>query len=121
MELSGQLDSPVVIFDFDPDSSESATPALRRILERLPDGACLEFKPGVYHFHGMGASRRHLWLSNNHSGERAVVFDLIDRHRITINGGGARFVFHGAILPFVIDLKEYGVLSVFSEITLNKT
>ena len=41
-----------------------------------------------------------MFVSNNDSGLKAVVFLIEKADSITIDGGGASFVFHGNVSPF---------------------
>lgn len=87
-------------FGIRPDSSASQTERLREALAGTPDGGVLRFEPGVYHFHPEGASGLFCATSNNQAGQKRVAFHLRRRTGLTIDGGGAVFLFHGEILPF---------------------
>ncbi len=73
---------------------------LTRIAALPQEGGTLRFEKGEYHFHE--ADARTMWLdpSNNKSGEKRVVFPLVGRKNLTIDGGGSTFVFHGRTFPF---------------------
>ncbi len=62
--------------------------------------ARISFEKGTYHFGCAGAHERYLFVSNNDSGLKAVVFLIEKADSITIDGGGASFVFHGNVSPF---------------------
>ena len=85
-----------------------ATAALNQSLASLPDGGTLRLEPRDYHFFADVAAERHLCLSNNRSGLKRIGFDLRKRRNLSIDGGGARLVFHGAMLPFAVT-QCYGV------------
>ena len=65
-----------------------------------PEGGTVRLSRGTYHFHE--SSARTMWLnpSNNKSGEKRVVFPLVGRRNVTIDGCGSTFVFHGRTFPF---------------------
>lgn len=77
-----------------------ATPQMQARLASVPDGGTLKIEKGVYHFFGDHAKMMWLDPSNNQSGEKQVVFPLVGRHNVTIDGGGSTFVFHGRTFPF---------------------
>lgn len=43
------------------------------------------------------------YVSNNDSGVRPVLFDLTDLNGVEIDGQGAELVFHGEIIPFMVE------------------
>ncbi|MEM6503876.1 MAG: right-handed parallel beta-helix repeat-containing protein [Planctomycetota bacterium] len=46
---------------------------------------------------------RACYISNNDSGVRPVLFDLTDLRGVEIDGQGAELVFHGEIVPFMVE------------------
>jgi len=72
-----------------------------RIAALPPEGGTLRFENGEYHFHETDAKPMWLAPSNNQSGEKHVVFPLVGRRNVTIDGCGSTFVFHGRTFPFV--------------------
>ena len=73
---------------------------LARIIALPPEGGTLRFEKGEYHFHEADAQTMWLDPSNNQSGEKHVVFPLVGRKNVTIDGCGSTFVFHGRAFPF---------------------
>lgn len=73
----------------------------RAAAEALEDGATLSLPKGEYHLGE--ADARKMWLdpSNNSSGEKIVVFPLIGKSNVTIDGNGSKLVVHGRAFPFV--------------------
>jgi hypothetical protein len=63
----------------------------------------IEFKTGVYHFYPENAYEKYVKISNNDNGLRKFIFALEGRKNITINGNGSTFVFHGSVIPFLIE------------------
>ncbi|MBC2593455.1 hypothetical protein H5P28_04195 [Ruficoccus amylovorans] len=86
-----------------PDSNEDATPLIKQILGKVENGQTLVLEPGEYHFWPHQAEEKFYYLSNNQAGLKRIAFPLLGRRGITIDGAGARLVFHGEILPFVVD------------------
>ncbi len=89
----------------DENSSTDIVPAVQRALAACRDvkQATLRFQPGTYHFRAERAPERFYYISNNDCGVRRIAFPLIERSGLTIDGGGAEFMFHGRITPFVLD------------------
>ena len=82
-----------------------ATPAVLEALTqcRREKNSTLLIDPGTYHFYPQQAMVREYFMSNNDGGRKAIAFPLIGFDGLTIEGGGADFIFHGKISPFVID------------------
>lgn len=102
-------DSPCVLTErralkvarlIEPDGECDMTARVLAALDDVKDGETLAFKKGEYHFYGNGAKKMWLDPSNNKSGEKKVLFPLVGRKGITIDGGGSTFVFHGKVFPF---------------------
>ena len=62
----------------------------------------LTFGPGRYDFWPDSAAERYLFVSNNDEGLKRIAFLLDDMTDLKIDGGGATFVFHGPMVPFLI-------------------
>ena len=82
-----------------------ATPAvLEALLQcRREKNSTLLIDAGEYHFYPQQAMVREYYMSNNDGGRKAIAFPLIGFDGLTVEGGGADFIFHGRISPFVID------------------
>lgn len=82
---------------------EDAVPAVIAALSTLDDGDTLCLDGMTLHGYPDGAHTAFYAVSNNDAGDKPIAFPIIGRNRITIDGAGARLIFHGRILPFVID------------------
>ena len=80
------------------------TPCVTEALASLKSGDSLVFEPGEYHFYEDGAVRRFVGLINGQasSGEKNVVFWLENLDHVTIDGQGARFIWHGNVFPVAV-------------------
>lgn len=98
-----------------PDGSDT-TPAVRAALHALDKTSSgrLVFPPGQYDFYPDRADERYLFASNNDEGLKRIGFAISNRKNLIIDGGGARFVFHGRMVPFLIDHAERLTLQNFS-------
>ena len=80
------------------------TSQVLEVLQKDKESACnIEFKPGVYHFFPEKAYEKYVKISNNDNGLRKFIFALEGRKNITINGNGSTFIFHGSVIPFLIE------------------
>ena len=84
-----------------------------RILQ-CGDGETICFEPGEYHFYPNGTFEKYYYISNNRHGLKQVAFPIIGKKDVTIDGGGSRFIFHGEILPFVVEDSENITLKNFT-------
>lgn len=69
---------------------------------------------GSLHFYAKYAEKRHYYISNNTHGIKSIVFPLIGFNSLTVDGDGADLLFHGEILPFVIDKSKNVTLKNFT-------
>ena len=79
----------------------NATPAVVSAAARLRDGDTLQFAPGEYHFHADGAKDMFLSSPGSSTGMKKVALHLEGLKDVTVDGGGASFVFHGGTFPVV--------------------
>ena len=79
--------------------------ALRYCREHGED--CLVFERGTYDFYPTLAQEDTIHVSNHDiNGLYRIAFLLKEMKHFTLDGGGSRFVFHGAILPFAVVRSE---------------
>ena len=83
-------------------------------IEEAEEEAVIQFAEGSYHFWPERAFEAYCYISNNRHGLKKIAFPLIGKKNLTIDGGGARFLFHGEIIPFVIENSEGVTLRNFS-------
>jgi len=100
----------------DENSASDIVPAVQRALAacRGVPHATLRFQPGTYHFRADRAPERFYYVSNNDYGQKRIAFPLVECSGLTIDGGGAEFLFHGRITPFVLDHARDIVLRNFT-------
>ena len=81
------------------------TPAVRAALEhcRATGAHRLVFPKGRYVFHPDYAAEQYLFMSNNDSGLRRIAFLIENFSGLEIDGQGSEFLFHGRIVPFVVE------------------
>lgn len=96
-------------FGIRPDSHENMSPLIQEAIETIKteakpnDKISLLFASGRYDFHEEGAFIREYYISNHdQTNPKKVGIVIEDLHNLTIEGGGARFVFHGRMIPMAI-------------------
>lgn len=96
-------------FGLKPDTKENSIPAIIKALEECkkhPE-AILKFEKGRYDFMIDPSHTREYFESNTTNDAPKNLAILIDRCKgLTLDGGGAEFVFHGAIQPITVDNSE---------------
>lgn len=101
--------------EFDPcgtDHSLAMSCALTRCREEGTQ--VLVLPKDTYHFHPDFSAERFCFISNNDSGLKRVAFDLTGMTNFTIDGNGSLLVFHGWILPFLLQEGQGITLLNFS-------
>jgi hypothetical protein len=63
----------------------------------------LSFPKGVYHFYPTFAPDKYCAITNNDNGLKRTPFPIIDFHNFEIDGNGSEFIFHGKMIPFIIE------------------
>ena len=85
-----------------PQAGKNRTPEVVRTLLQAQDGTVLKFEEGVYDFYEEGAYEGYFVPACNRSSDKKVIFPLLNRNAITIDGSGARFLFHSKVTPFIV-------------------
>ena len=90
--------------------TQDMTPFIYTLLENIPadNPVKLVFPEGTYHFWPEFAAGKYHCITNHDNGYRHFAFPLTGRRNIEIDGGGSEFIFHGRIIPFLIE-DSHGV------------
>ncbi len=91
--------------EFDIENSSDATPVVVEAIRKCKkDGIRkLEFPKGTYHFYPTFAPDRYCAITNNDNGLKRTAFPIIDFDGLEIEGNGSEFIFHGKMIPFIIE------------------
>ncbi len=102
--------------DFGLDNGQDATPVIYKALEKCQEiGAKKLIIPkGKYHFYRDKAYEKYCAISNNDNGLKRIAFPLIGFQDFEIDGQGSEFIFHGHMVPFVIENSKNLTLHNFS-------
>jgi GNAT superfamily N-acetyltransferase len=93
------------VIEFAP-GGKNRTPEVVDALMRAEPGTVLRFSKGVYDFYADGAYQDIFFPACNRSGDKKVIFPLIRLEDIVIDGGGANFLFHDRVTPFVAQMSK---------------
>ncbi|UXX81096.1 right-handed parallel beta-helix repeat-containing protein [Reichenbachiella carrageenanivorans] len=93
------------IVTFDLSIAEDATPAvLARVMQAKTDPLSeVKFEKGTYHFYPDKAFEKFCFISNHDDVMVRTAFPLFDFDGLTIDGQGSTFIFHGPMVPFLVD------------------
>ncbi len=94
------------------DATLAVIEALRKCREFNAEKLVLDKKE--LHFYERYAFNADYYISNNDSGRKSIVFPITNMKDFTVDGCGASLIFHGKVLPFVIDKSENIRLENFS-------
>ncbi|UUZ79364.1 hypothetical protein LJK88_29885 [Paenibacillus sp. P26] len=104
-------------FGIVPDSPEDVTLAVYRAIQqcREVERPTLVFPKGTYHFKPEKAFEKRLFITNHdQKGLLKIAFPLIGMDDLTIDGQGSEFVFHGSIIPFLVENSRTAQLRHFT-------
>ncbi len=84
------------------DCSEAMQKLIELVQGKKKSGT-INFEPGEYHFHAATAKPMQMYISNHDQQPiHPVGVPLVGLQNVKINGNGAKFIFHGKMLPVVI-------------------
>ncbi|PKQ61339.1 alpha-galactosidase [Labilibaculum filiforme] len=88
--------------------SEDATPAvLARIMQADENPISeIKFEKGTYHFYPDKGLEEYCHISNHCDVMVSTAFPIHDFKNLTIDGQGSTFIFHGIMIPFLIDKSK---------------
>ncbi|MBV5313496.1 MAG: hypothetical protein JZU47_09380 [Prolixibacteraceae bacterium] len=91
--------------DFGIENTNDATPVVIEAIQKCNKEGIrkLEFPKGTYHFYPTYAPDRYCAITNNDNGLKRTAFPLIGLNGLEIEGNGSEFIFHGKMIPFLIE------------------
>ncbi|TXF86673.1 right-handed parallel beta-helix repeat-containing protein [Neolewinella aurantiaca] len=95
---------PVTV-SFGTDISDDATWEVLSAFntERKEDIREVKFEKGTYHFYPEKGREMFCYISNHKDVRIRTAFPLTGMHDLVIDGQGSTFIFHGRMIPFVIE------------------
>ena len=119
--LCAQQVIPVSRYGIRPDTRADMSPRIQKMLKDLRkrtaqgEEVVLQFAPGRYDFYPDRAAERTYYISNHdQDNPKRVGIPLEGLKNVTLDGGGASFVFHGRMLPLSLLESEGCTLKNFS-------
>jgi len=96
------------VVEFGLDISEDATPALVSRILQVKDKPIseIEFEKGTYHFYPDKGFEKFSFISNHGDLMVNTPFPIFNMENLTIDGQGSTFIFHGVMIPFLIDRSK---------------
>ncbi len=98
---------------FIPNGKNRTAEIVEAVLQ-AESGTTFFFEKGVYDFYKEGAWKGYFFVCCNRNGEKKVVFPLLNKKNITIDGNGSTFLFHDRLFPFIIQNCENVVFKNFN-------
>ncbi|WP_445748582.1 alpha-1,3-galactosidase-related protein [Polaribacter sp.] len=91
--------------DFNIQGVKDVTPIVVEALEKCKkEGiSTLLFPKGTYHFYPTFAPEFFCEITNNDNGLKRTAFPLIGFNDFVVDGNGSDFIFHGKMIPFIIE------------------
>ncbi len=101
------------IIHFAPNG-KNRTPDIVKALLYAEEGTSVVFEHGIYDFYADGAYRGYFFPGCNRNGDKQVIFPLLHKNGITIEGNGSEFIFHDRVFPLIAQDCEGITLRNFS-------
>ncbi len=91
--------------EYDIENIKDATPIVVKALKKCKEEGFskLVFPKGTYHFYSTFAQERFCEITNNDNGLKRTAFPLIGFNDFIIDGNESDFIFHGKMIPFIIE------------------
>lgn len=98
------------------DTGSDSTHSLYKALQEAKKiGATkITFPKGRYDFYEERAADRLMYISNNDPGIKRITFPLSLFNNLEIDGNNSTFIFHGGLVPFILDESSHIILRNFS-------
>ena len=87
------------------EEGDDATSCVYNIINKLSydAAATISFEKGTYHFYPEFAYEKYCYISNHNDVMARIAFMLKDKRNLTIDGNGSKFIFHGRMIPFLME------------------
>ena len=97
------------------DKDADMTPVVLGILDNAADrDVVISFPKGTYHFYPDKAVGKYHAVTNHDNGYKRFAFPLIGCNDVTVEGNGSEFIFHGVIVPVLVENSKNITLRNFS-------
>lgn len=91
--------------DYMKDGEKDATLAVVTMLDEASKykNSKVIIEEGTYHFYPEKAFEQYCYVSNHDNTKRRIAFPIKGFDGLMLNGSGAKFIFHGVMMPFLIE------------------
>lgn len=94
----------ILLSEYRISSGDDITETVNNVISSLNNqSAVIVFPKGRYHFSAPKAVSKFHYITNHDNGTKNIAFNLSGSKNITIDGMGSEFIFHGEIIPFLIE------------------
>jgi len=102
--------------DYGMGNLQDCTPVALEMIKdaREQNVSKIHIAPGTYHFYPEKAYEKYCFISNHDDGLRRTPFPIIGFDGLKIEAENAKFIFHGLMVPFIVEDSEEIELSGFS-------
>ncbi|MDX9749071.1 MAG: right-handed parallel beta-helix repeat-containing protein [Paludibacter sp.] len=105
----------ILLYEYGISSGDDITETVNNVISSLNNqSAVIVFPKGRYHFFATKAISKFHYITNHDNGTKNIAFNLSGLKNITIDGMGSEFIFHGEIIPFLIEYSTNVKLMNFS-------
>ena len=114
--IKGQQDMSSTYYDLSNSGIEDATLIVVEALEKCKEKGYkgIRFPKGAFHFYPTYVPDFYTAITNNDNGLKRTRFPIFNFNNFHIDGGGSEFIFHGKMLPFIIEESTNIRVSDFS-------
>ncbi|GAF02159.1 alpha-1,3-galactosidase-related protein [Saccharicrinis fermentans] len=96
-----------MILSFGTEISDDATPdVLAQILNSNQNISKIKFEKGIYHFYPDKGLEEYCHISNHCDVMVSTAFPIKNFKNLTIDGQGSTFIFHGIMVPFLVQASH---------------
>ncbi len=97
------------------DKDADMTPVVLGVLDKASrKDVVISFPKGTYHFYPEKAVGKYHAVTNHDNTYKRFAFPLIGCSNVTIEGNGSEFIFHGVIVPVLVEKSKGVTLRNFS-------
>lgn len=96
------------------ESTQNNSESFFKSIKSAEDGDIIQLEPTEYNFYPENAYEGEFYPSNNDGGIRKVAMYIKNKKNVTIDGKGARLIFHGMISPIIIENSTNIILKNFT-------
>lgn len=116
IHLQAGINDTLYLSDYLKKGQRDVTPSMLKLIDMAKQrpGAIISIGRGTYHFYNEKAFEKYYDVANHDASLKRTAFPLMGLKNTTIVGDNAMLIFHGLMVPFIIDCSEGISLKGFS-------